>query len=240
LVLTLLFIRDVSGYVDTHPPHSLKDGPYKSLKAKPVYVWDSPEYHSADGQIRINVQKSTEEWSWDFFLQDGATVLADRHIDYSPVPFEIYHLDINGDGLKDFIVLMTYMANGISFLHERVELFLKKKEGGYRQIAYDAVSVSIEDFVDLDNDGKLEVIFTGFYGQGGTKQDSRTHNYFSYNVYEFDGYRLKNADGKYKGFPKFVWFTHKSNDKDSGQVTLKERQQHLREKEKGLVYKDIK
>jgi hypothetical protein len=242
LIPVVIFILDPKAlaYVETHPPYSVKEGPYKSLNIKPVIDADHSEYKSPDGKIRISFKGGMDERHWDFLLQDGNSILAKRHIDYSPIPYEIYHVDINGDGQKDFVVLMTYMAMGMSFLHERVEIFLKKKEGGYQQIAYDAVAVSINDFIDLDHDGKCEVIITGFYQQDGTKQDGRTHSYFSYDVYEFDGYRLKNADKKYQGFPKFVWFTERPNDQDSDKVTLKERLKHIQEKEKGIVYKSIK
>ncbi len=240
LLSGFLLIQNAFAYVETHPPYALKDGPYQSLSAKPVQDSDHPQYQSPDGKITISVKSSTEEEFWDYLLQDASTVLAQRHIEYAPIPFEIYYVDVNGDGLEDFVVFMTYMAMGMPSLHERVEIFLKKKEGGYRQIGYDAVAVSIKDFVDLNHDGKYEVIITGFYEQGGTKKDRRAHNYFSYSVYEFNGYRLQNADKKYKGFPKFVWFTDRPNDKDSDKVSLKERREHVREKEKGITYKDIK
>ena len=235
-----IFMEQPAGaYMDTHPPFTAKSGIYSPLKGHSLVDISNPDYRSSDGRIQCHVKRSIEKGFWDFLLQDGDTVLAKRHIDYAPIPFSVYYTDINGDGEKDFVVLMTYMAMGMSFLHERVEIFLKKKEGGYAQIAYDAVAVGLEDFVDLDRDGKREILVTGFYYQDSGRSAHAGHNYFSYNIYEFDGYRLKNADEKYKGFPKFIRFTNKPNSKDSADIVTKERQKQSQLKNISIIYKDI-
>lgn len=122
---------------------------------------------------------------------------------------------------------------GAGTMLNEIHIYLKKPEGGYQEISYvkDAGS-GIEDVVDINNDGKWEVILTDLYG-------AKSHNYFSYSVYEFKDYQLVNADKKFKGFPKFVWFSNKNNDKDTTRLTAQERKKHVEEKNREIQYQVI-
>jgi hypothetical protein len=144
----------------------------------------------------------------------------------------VYWADLEGNGLKDFIVFYWWQAPGIMFPLCRVEIFLKKEAGGYGKIYYDTLSPGLEDFADLDNDGKYEVIITDICEGNG-------HNYYSYSIYEFKDYRLVNADDKFKGFPKFIRYTNNANDKDTKHLTKGERLSHTKEKDSMIWYEDI-
>jgi len=144
---------------------------------------------------------------------------------------DVYQFDIDGNGTQDFIVF-TYPGTG-TLLNE-IHIYLKKPDWGYVKISYpEDGGASIEDIVDINKDGKWEVILTNLYS--GEK-----HNYLSYSIYEIRNYRLVNADKKSKRFPKFVWFTNKPNDKDTKHLTSQERQKHVDDKNASIEYEEIK
>ena len=139
--------------------------------------------------------------------------------DYWPL-HNFYKVDIDSNGLEDFIVLSF---SGTGTLIGYVEIYLQEKGGYYQRISYEGSGIGTEDFVDLNKDGKTEVIITGVY-------QAHMHTYLSYDVYEFKNYRLVNADHKFKDFPKFVWMTYKSNDQDTTHLGVKEKRRHIKQK----------
>ena len=65
------------------------------------------------------------------------------------------------------------------------------------------------------------------------------HPYITYSIYEFKDNKLLNADKKFKGFPKFVWYTPKANDKDTKKLKKKERSSHIAKKNSSIQYQKI-
>ncbi len=144
---------------------------------------------------------------------------------------DIYQIDVDGNGTQDFII---FLYPGVGTLLNEVHIFLKKPDSGYQEISFsEDGGAGIEDVVDINNNGKWEIILTDLYG-------GKKHNYISYSVYEFKDYRLVNVDTKFKGFPKFVLFTDKSNDMDTTHLTVGERQKHVQEKDSEISYQEIK
>ena len=143
---------------------------------------------------------------------------------------QVYRFDIDGNGLEDFIVLLQL---GVNTLLRGTDIYLKKPGGGCQKISYEGSANGIEDFVDINRDGKCEVIITDIFS-------GKEHNYFTFSVYEFKNYRLVNVDTKFKGFPKFVWMTNKPNDKDTTHLAKQERAGHVEEKNRSIKYEIIK
>lgn len=229
IFLFLLTFPSVNyAYYEQYPPYTFKAGPFKSLKSKPLVDYDHPEYKSPDGNIVIRLIEKDSE-TFDFEIKEGVIVVTKQNIRDTPFPYEVYREDLDGNNLKDFIVFSSYRMNGFSSWGLRAEIFLKKEEGGYQHIAYDGAGIGIEDFVDFNKDGKYEVLITGVYS-------GSEHTYYSYNVYEFKDYMLVNADSKQKGFPKFIWFTYKPNDKNTTHLTNEEKQKHINDKNASIQY----
>ena len=150
------------------------------------------EYVSSDGKISasLKITKSGIE----FQVKDNEVVVVSKKSKKLPIPYAVYQTDIDGNGLNDFIVFYNYrdwFLNGIK--EDKVEIFLKRNEGAYQKIAYDAMTAGLEDFVDLDRDGKYEVIITNM-------NRVKKRNYFIYNIYEFKDFSLSNSDDKFEGF----------------------------------------
>ncbi len=234
LVLSFCFAKSALAYMEDYPPHNFKDGPFPHLEGKPLVALNGPmEYQSADKKIyaKLGEQKFGEI---TFLLKDGDLVLAAREKDAEelPYPWFVYQADLNGDGLSDFFVISNYRGNGLAAFNDRVEIFLRQQDGSYRKIAYDTMAGGLEDFIDLDKDGKYEIIRTDFYC-------GETHNYFTYSVYAFADGRLVNADTRFTGFPKFIWYTNKPNDKATMHLTADQKATQVRLQDKAIEYQSI-
>lgn len=192
--------------------------------------FDKARYKSRDGKITARLKEKAD--GFDFFLRDGKLVLAQIKEDTPPLPNSVYQVDLDGNGLKDFMIFYNYRGGGIGGQRDKVEIYLKKKQGSYEKISYDTMSAGLEDFVDLDRDGQYEIIITALYD--GTK-----HNYFTYNIYKVSEYKLVNADAQFKGFPKFIWITYKKNDKDTSHLTQEERHSQSEKKNASIQYEDV-
>lgn len=217
-------------YFKDYPPYEFKNGPPKHLEAEMLADFNKQYYESKDGAVAVRLKSGFA--SIDFLVEEGGYVLAHKDELELPYPYAVYGADLDGNGLRDFIIYYWWGAPGINLSLIRVEIYLKKERGGYRKIYYDSNSPGLEDFTDLDNDGKYEVIITDYYC-------GKKHTYYSYSIYEFKGCELVNADNKFKGFPKFIWYTYKPNDKDTKHLTKKERLLHTKGKDSYIWYEDI-
>lgn len=217
-------------YFDNYPPYQFKDGAPKHLKVRPLVGFDKSKYKSKDGKIIIKLKETAD--SFNFLLKDGKFILVDINKELVPLPSSVYQLDLDKNGLNDFIVFYNYRGNGLASQKDKVDIFLKKKNSSYVKISFDTFSSGLEDFVDLNNNGSYEVIITDLFR--GDK-----HNYFSYSIYKLKDYRLVNADNQFKDFPKFVWITYKANDKDTTHLISKDRLLHTQKKNNSIRYREI-
>lgn len=223
LIQAFFYNSIASAYFENYPPYKFKDGPPAHLEAKPLL--GTEEKYSKDG---ITVILKDSDKGYHLSIKDDKKVVLDRSSDEYPRPQEVYRADLNGDGLQDFIVISWWGGAGLGSHEDQVELFLKKKDGSFTKIQYNALAAGLQDFVDLDKDGRYEVIMTGlYYGPG--------HNYFSYKHYQIKDYRLVESK-TLKGFPKFVWMTNKPNDKDTTHLTSKQKKMALGVFESDITY----
>ncbi len=218
-------------YFEDYPPYKFHKGSCPHLKAETLVNFDKSEYKSEDGKVIARLKEDAD--SLDFLVQDGDIVLAKMPERETPLPWSVYRVDLDKNGLEDFIIFYNYRGCGLAASANKVEIFLKKDKNIYQKISYDAMSTGIEDFVDMDNDGKYEVIITDFYS-------GKKHSYFTYSMYEFTEYELVNSDSKFEGFPKFVWITYKPNDKDTTHLTKEERIRHVDKKNKAIISNVVK
>lgn len=234
LILSIC-VGPVFSYMENYPPHRFKDGPFRHLKAEPIigYLVEDKPYEFKKGSIFAKIE-SSEDGVY-FLLKDGDLVLKEKR-GFVPFTDYVYWVDLNNDGLKDFIVIYNYRGAGLAAVNDAVEIYLKRSNGTYQRISYDNMSTGIEDFVDINNDKIYEVIITSLYG-GETR--GKYHNYIAYSIYEFSGDKLVNANAKYKGFPKFVLMMDEPNDKDATQLSPKEKQEHIAKIDESITYKII-
>ncbi len=222
------FSSNALAYLKDYPPYTFEDGPPDHLGVEALVDIDRSEFRSKDGKMLVRIKKT--KTSIEILIKENELVVVSKTSQGFPVPYAVYRADIDGNDLMDFIVFYNYrdwFRNGIK--EDKVELFLKRDEGTYKKISYDAITVGLEDFVDLDKDGKYEVIITSM-------NRIKKHSYFTYNIYEFVDLGLLNSDAKFKDFSKFIRYTSRANDGDSKDLTEGERRLIASEKDSSIKY----
>lgn len=231
LISILLFFVSICSnsfaYVGKYPPYNFKDGPPDHLEAEPLVNNDNSEYTSEDGKVSVRLEKT--ENGVELVIEESNYIIIYKDVKDLPVPYAVYMVDLDGNSLEDFIVFYKYKDLKKGIKEERVEIFLKREEAYFQKISYDSLTAGLGDFVDMDKDGRYEVIITGMY-------EVMRRKYFSYNIYDIIDYRLLNSDGKFKDFPKFVRYTFKANDENSKILTEEERSLITSEKNSSIQY----
>lgn len=218
------------GYIDDYPPFKFREKPPKHLAMKPLVSFEKSDYVSNDKKVVAKLKETAD--TLDFVLKDGDTVLVQMKEKDIPMPYAIYQVDLDQNGLQDFMIFYNYRGNGLAALRDKVDIFMKISGKKYQKISFDTMSLGLEDIVDLNNDGKYQVMITD------TTADDK-HTYFTYNIYEFKDSRLVNADFKHKGFPKFIWYTEKPNDKDTARLSEENKAIATKQKNEQIEYKEV-
>lgn len=207
-----------AAYIEEYPPHAQEDLRRAARTLKTVLDTDNPRYRA--GQVEARLEDGR------LYLRDGRSVIVDSRghtiaeASERPVPVEVYHLDLDGNGHRDFVVHSWYGGTGLASLTYRVDMYLRGTDGRYGRIQYETLSPDARDYTDLDGDGIPEILITGTYS-------GPEHNYYTYHAYRARGGRLLPAVGV-QGLPKYIWMTVKPNDKDTTHLTRQERAAHTR------------
>ena len=178
ICLVLSVQGTAEGYVDGYSPYSAGD---KNIPNNIRLVdLTKSEYVSSDVQIKAELMETPN--SYHFLLKDGDRTLMDLESKEVPLPCAVFEVDVDGNGQRDFIVFSNYRGVGLFAEADKVDLFLKIADSQYRQISYDTIDASIEDF--SISDGKVIVAIA----------DLNNGEDFSYSRYKIENYKLVNAD----------------------------------------------
>lgn len=223
-------------YLDDYPPYLFKEGAPSRFALEDLFAETAANgsgYYK-EGALEIELSETADtQRAYRFLIKDGGQILMKvEGFDQPALPSSVYRADLDNNGLDDLMVISWSRGVGLAVLLGSVDIFMKKAPESYDHIHYESVAAGPEDFVDMDQDGRAEVIMPSYYM--GNK-----HNYFAYAVYEIAGGRLVNVSSRYKGFPKFIWYTHKPNDKQTTHLTKAEKAGHIREIESKIKYRHI-
>jgi len=149
----------------------------------------------------------------------------------------VYQADLNGDKKEDFIILTSTMGCGLA-AHGCMATFLLSSYEDYKITPAYSMSPGPEDFVTLDDDGKCYFVHTSFvYGEKG--RDGKVHNYWVYNLLQFEGNKVVLDNSVDERFPKWIWYTFKPNHKATTQLN-DEQKRRLWEEQKERHFSAIK
>ena len=233
LTLTLVFFGyfcdSTFAFINSYPPYESNNGLFENIEAETLVDSNKEVFRSKDNQILVSLMNTGEDF--EFIVKEGQNNLVEKKSNDSPKPFSVYRVDLDGNGLKDFLIFYNYNRWLYGVQEDKVEIILKKDNNSYRYISYDTINASSGDFVDLDKDGTYEIIITGIYN--GIKK-----NYITYNVYKFKDLNLVNADNKYNGTLLSVWYEYSTNDGDKVEsyFTKKEKLLHAEQKSNSIQY----
>ena len=232
--LTLLFLLLASSafaYDEDYPPFDPDktefDGAYVAEIANP---W-MEETTVKEGPIEIKVSLPKEhEGSLAAYTNlevrhNGELAFVLNKDEEYPRLHSIYYFDADKNGLDDLVVGAGYNGNGMGAFDHKGFIFLQAQEGVFKQLSYKTMYFDNNDFVDVNKDGKYEVITTSFYQVDGV--DGKSHSFWVYNLYAFDGEDLVLANDLSPIFPKFIWFTHKPNDKETDKLSKEQKAKYI-------------
>lgn len=111
--------------------------------------------------------------------------------------------DLNGDGLKDLKLVVSYMGNGLASLNVRVIYLMQEKGKAFSKISFtDKMDVNRPER-DFDNDGIFEIVTMKLNGHEG-------HSYWAFNIFEFSDSGLRNCNHK-DDYPIMVQYLYRDN-----------------------------
>ena len=133
--------------------------------------------------------------------------------------------DLNRDGTMDYVLEVWSGGNGTAA--EVCDLaFVLSSGREFHLTTVNSMSPSIDDFIDLNEDGRCQFLHTAFvYGYPIRGKDGQVHNYWVYNILEVAGGSLRLVNSIRPGFPKWILFTFKGNHEETNQLTQEEKDQ---------------
>ncbi len=147
---------------------------------------------NSDHCISVTQSDKNERFGYNITMKDisGNVLLKPCKIDGSRAfGLKVYTAFLNEDKEPDYLIVTWSggcgLAAGISYLS-----FLLSRNNGFQLAVVDTFYADRADFVDLNRDGKPELIHTAF-----------THNYWVYNLLQFEGTKIVSANKLDKRFP---------------------------------------
>jgi len=211
-------------YLEDYPPFKFDQKKPPHINATLLVDEKHSEYKSVDGRVAAKLVWDTTKNEVYFVLKSGQVVLKEemQASIFETAPFAAYMVDINGDGILDFIVFSHNHSNSWITADDNVEIFLGDSTGEFESIFYRTKSADVKDFVDLNNDGKYKILRCL---QEVVDEESRPaqHTYWHYNIYGIHKYKMINENSPTNGFPKFIWFTEKPSDEETTRLTTDQR-----------------
>lgn len=128
---------------------------------------------------------------------------------------DIWTADLDGNGLKDFVIYVSYMGNGIP--PDNGVILFQTSPGVFRRLDFETYGFYPTDFTDIDKDGKSELVLCSMYQD--MAKDGKLHSFLVYTAYRIENYSLKRMDFGQRGFPSFIWFTKKANSKETTKLS---------------------
>lgn len=158
-------------------------------------------------------------------LSYRSKVVAHISLDEDTCLMEIGEADLDGNGLKDIIILGSF--EGADHSTGEVTLLLQTKPGQFRRLDYETEEASFKDFVDFDRDGKFEVVRSSVSDIIRSK-DGKDHTYRVSSVYKWDHFNLVLDNGKAKNFPRFIWNSLKPNSQETRNLSAETKQDYVK------------
>lgn len=219
--------QESSAYSKRHPPFpESKSTPYPTLKAEPVVGYNAKFSPFEEAPVRIRTSQRRDGWGRVTEVLVSGRRIFDTQTAHPDARFEfgsrVFYADLTGDGLKDILVYSYPGMVGLGSQEETADLLIQRQDGSFRHATFEAIYADPGDFVDVNGDGRFEMLWSYYYFEGD-------HSYWVYRVVEITdgGFRLN--DALLADFPKIIWFTEKPNDQPTQRLTMAERERLIRQ-----------
>lgn len=174
-----------------------------------------PSFFNDNSSLKIAVLGNTVDFG-KTEINISTNLKSKKYIEEIPIQGieNLYIADFNGDGQKDFKIVGYFMGCGLASQRVRIIYFFQQNKKQF-------IKVSFDDFIgenaierDLDGDGNFEIITK-------TLQHHKNHNYWLFNLYNFENNKMVCVNGKMK-YPIMVAYLFKDNYKITTKLSYKE------------------
>jgi len=128
---------------------------------------------------------------------------------------------LNEDNITDFVLLTNSGGCGLGG-QRYFRLFIFSVGKKYQAYSLGTYNAGSEDFIDLNKDGRVEMIHTAFV-DAEAGNDGRAHNYWVFHLLRFTGAKAISADHLRPGFPCWILYTFKDNHRPTDQLTNRQK-----------------
>ena len=166
---------------------------------QPTYSISVPRFFSNDDPVTCKITSQEGEDTSIIRVYKGTTLIQTfiepeymDSIALGPVPKYVYVEDVNGDGLNDLKILVPNNGCcGAYNFYVRVIYLFQTKNKTFIKTSYDDFMMNYvnQPERDFDGDGNFEIITQTFVNYG-------PHNYWAFNLYNFNGTALINVNQK--------------------------------------------
>jgi hypothetical protein len=168
-----------------------------------------PDFYADNDTLTIQLTSFTNNWDSSFiriFKNKKQIQKFFEPMGFSPSNmFEpIRVADINGDGLSDLKLIVSYNGTGTACLNVRIIYLFQKNAGEFTKISFnDMMDENKRQERDFDGDKNFEIITMNlrYYGD---------HSYWLFNLYNFDSDGLLNVNWK-DNYPIMTQFLLRDN-----------------------------
>lgn len=232
--ICLFMMFAVSSGVDAYPPDY---GPFRSgHEPKPFKLRTWPEIsrtETASGMLRLfdltdigrlEILISPDEGDFMASLRDGSgtMLLPTTKVTGSQMcDIRVLSARLNSDAKPD-VVIETW-GGGCGLAGEiGYRTFLLSEGSRFVAVPVMFFSLSDADFIDIDGNGRPEMIHTAFI-DGEEGGDGRSHNYWVHNLLAFRKTGLVSANARHPAFPSWIQYKHRANHRRTEQLTPAQR-----------------
>lgn len=195
----------------------------KNSEAGADYSIIIPNFYSNNHVLKFQITSQAGKDTSVFKIYDGSkliqTFVEPGYIGgtLGPTPQSVFLEDVNGDGLKDFKILIpnSGCCGGYNYYLKVIYLF-QKKNGTFTKISFSDLMMFYVNRPerDIDGDRNFEIITQTFQTVG-------EHHYWLFNLYDFNGNELVNVNQK-NNYPIMVQLLYRNNYKITDKISRNE------------------
>ncbi len=168
-----------------------------------------PDFYADHDTLIIQLTSFTNNWDSSYIRIFRNTKQIQKFFErmgFSPsnISEPVRVADINGDGLSDLKLIVSYNGTGLASMNVRVIYLFQKKGGEFTKTSFDDMMDEEERIErDFNGDNNFEIITMDL-------KNYHSHNYWRFNLYNFINNKLVNVNVPYD-YPIMIQFLKRDN-----------------------------